>query len=104
MVKKYRIYNNMEHKDLAESIKKTKPYISGIERGNLQTHLSEETLKKIADLLNMNNEDRDKILFLVAEERTPEIVLKRLQSITEVVETLFQVDSHIEKTLLRTYE
>ncbi len=55
MVKKYRIYNNMEHKDLAESIKKTKPYLSGIERGNLQTHLSEETLKKIANLLNMNN-------------------------------------------------
>ncbi len=100
IIKKYRELNHMEHNDLAEAIKKTKPYISRIERGNLQTPPSEETLEKIAEVLNISIEDKDKVLFLAAEERTPEIVLKRLESLTDVLETLL---SYID-VLLRTYD
>jgi len=72
----------------AKEIGITQPYYNTIERGEVRNPPSEEVLDKMAVTLKMDEKTAEEFKYLAAVERTPAIVLKRLEALQKKVKTL----------------
>lgn len=73
---------------LADEINITSGYISDIENNKRKTPPTGDTLLKIAIALNMSEELTNELLRLAAIERTPDIIMKELNSLKEEIKNL----------------
>jgi SOS-response transcriptional repressor LexA len=70
---------NLSQNKFAKLIGITQSYFNNIERGELKNPPSEEVLEKIAIGLELKEEEFDYLNFLVAFERTPQLIKDELQ-------------------------
>ena len=76
----------------AKMINITQSYFNSIERGEVKNPPSEEVLLRIADCLNLNPEEKEQMLYLAAIERTPKIIMDKIEKLKN------EVKSNIKKT------
>lgn len=76
----------------AKMINITQSYFNSIERGEVKNPPSEEVLLRIADCLNLNPEEKEEMLYLAAIERTPKIIIDKIEKLKS------EVKSNIKKT------
>ncbi|MCI6153183.1 LexA family transcriptional regulator [Fusobacterium perfoetens] len=76
----------------AKMINITQSYFNSIERGEVKNPPSEEVLLRIADCLNLNPEEKEQMLYLAAIERTPKIIIDKIEKLKN------EVKSNIKKT------
>lgn len=65
----------------------TQSYFNSIERGEVKNPPSKEILERIADVLELNSEEKKKMFYLAAIERTPQVILDTLNKLKEEVRT-----------------
>lgn len=65
----------------AKMINITQSYFNSIERGEVKNPPSEEVLYRIADSLNLTPEEKEHMLYLAAIERTPKIIVDRIEKL-----------------------
>lgn len=61
----------------------TQSYYNGVERGEIKNPPSEEIIKKFVNLLLLTPAEGEKLRYLAAIERTPNIILNELKKLTE---------------------
>lgn len=61
----------------------TQSYYNGVERGEIKNPPSEEIIEKFVNLLLLTPAEGEKLRYLAAIERTPNIILKELKKLTE---------------------
>lgn len=72
----------------AKAIGITQPYYNTIERGEVKNPPSEEVLDKIAKVLNLDKYTKDEFKYLAAIERTPKIVMSKLDNLNKKIKLL----------------
>ena len=63
----------------------TQSYFNSIERGEVKNPPSKEILERIADVLELNSEEKKKMFYLAAIERTPQVILDTLNKLKEEI-------------------
>ena len=72
----------------AKAIGITQPYYNTIERGEVKNPPSEEVLDKIAKVLNLDKYAKEEFKYLAAIERTPKIVMDKLENLNKKIRVL----------------
>lgn len=78
----------------AKLINITQSYLNSIEREEVKNPPSEEVLERIADGLGLNSEEKKEFLFLAAIERTPKIIIDRLNELRSDLEIQSKTNSN----------
>ncbi|WP_296333205.1 helix-turn-helix transcriptional regulator [uncultured Treponema sp.] len=99
-VKKYRKLNGMTQEALAEAANVSNTYIANIECG--QTWLSDKTLEKIADALNIDIY----LLFMseVSDKKDIDFLKKRQEMITYLTGRQNEIGKYIKNFFSETFE
>lgn len=61
----------------------TQSYFNSIERGEVKNPPSEEVLKSMSAVLQLDTKEHEKLLYLAAIERTPDIILKKINALNK---------------------
>lgn len=65
----------------AKMINITQSYFNSIERGEVKNPPSEDVLYRMSDCLNLSPEEKDYMLYLAAIERTPKIIVNKIEEL-----------------------
>ena len=87
-VKEKRTELGYSQNKLAKLIGITQSYFNGIERGEVKNPPSDAVLDKIAEALNLSEEETRDMKYMAAMERTPDIIKKELFQMEEKIKLL----------------
>ena len=102
-VKEKRTELGYSQNKLAKLIGITQSYFNGIERGEVKNPPSDAVLDKIAEALNLSEEETRDMKYMAAMERTPDIIKKELFQMEEKIKLLEISHPESEAPVLSEY-
>lgn len=82
-LKNKRIEAHLSQNSFATLANITQSYYNGIERGKIKNPPQDDIIDRLVEVLHLNNEDSKKLRYLAAKEKTPTLILDKLNKLEQ---------------------